>query len=401
MGYPGQDTAVSRWEVFGSLLAMGFLVNFVRVVFAPLLQPVAAEFHVATASLGVVTTAAWLGSAAPRLPTGVLLTRIDRHLVIAMTGALLVVTAVFTALSSSVLHLVVGAFLLGLSSGMYFIAANPLVSELFPRRILKATAIHGLARQVAAVAAPLVVALILFVADWRTTFYGVALAAAATTVLLLYAARWTDLPAAGESDRSLITAGRSEWPIILTGIVLIGATGFLWNGLFNLYGGYLTAAKEIDPSTGRLLLSIMFASGIPAFLLATRIGERFRNLPLIIGLVASFAVSVIALTVIDAVIGVVMVSLAIGFSFFLMVPLLDTYMLSTLPDHHRGSAYAIYSAVMMIIQAMGSGVIGSAVAAGMSYDDLFRSFSLVVVVVAVAMFLLYVTDRLPARTASS
>mgnify|MGYP000507006816 CR=1 FL=1 len=392
---------MSRWEVFGSLLAMGFLVNFVRVVFAPLLQPVAAEFHVSAASLGVVTTAAWLGSAAPRLPTGYLLIRVDRHLVIAVTGVLLVVASVFTALSSSVLHLVVGAFLLGLSSGMYFIAANPLVSELFPRRILRAIAIHGLARQVAAVGAPLVIALVLFVADWRTTFFGVAIVAAITTAGLLYTARWTDLPAAGESDRSLVAAGRSQWRIILTGIVFIGAVGFLWNGLFNLYGGYLEAAKEIGPATGPLLLSLMFAAGIPAFLLATRIGERFPTLPLIIGLIASFAVSVLALTVVGTAIGVAAVSLVIAFSFYLFVALLDTYMLSTLPDHHRGSAYAIYSAVMMVIQAMGSGVIGSAVAAGTSYDDLFRVLSLVVVGIAVAMFLLHTTDRLPAGPAPS
>jgi MFS family permease len=279
---------------------------------------------------------------------------------------------------------------------MYFIAANPLVSELFPRRILRAIAIHGLARQVAAVVAPLVVALVLFVADWRTTFFGVAIAAAATTVLLLYAARWTDLPAAGASDRSLLVAGRSQWKIILTGIVFIGAVGFLWNGLFNLYGGYLAAAKDIDAATGRLLLSLMFAAGLPAFLFATRIGERFRNVPLIIGLTASFAVSVVALTLVEAFVAVALVSLAIGFSFFLIVPLLDAYVLSALPDHHRGSAYAIYSAVMMVIQAMGSGVIGSAVAGGTSYDYMFRSISLVVGVVAVAMFLLHTVDRLPA-----
>jgi predicted MFS family arabinose efflux permease len=376
---------------------MGFLVNFVRVVFAPLLQPVAAEFQVATASLGVVTTAVWLGSAAPRLPTGILLTRVDRHRVLAGTGAILVVTAIFTAYSSSVEELVVGAFLLGLSSGMYFIAANPLVSELFPDRVLRAIAIHGVARQVAAVIAPLVVAVILFVADWRSTFFGVALAAAGTTLFLLYAARWTDLPSAGAGDRSLLAAGRSEWPIILTGIVFIGAMGFLWNGLFNLYGGYLATAKGIAAANGRLLLSLMFAAGIPAFLLSSWVGNRYPTVPLIIGLTGAFAVSVLALTAVGTVATVAILSLLIGFSFFLMVPLLDTYLLSTLPDHHRGSAYAIYSAVMMVIQATGSGVVGSAVAAGASYDATFQSIALVVVMVAVGMYLLHAADRLPSE----
>ncbi len=49
---------------------MVFLVNLARVVFAPLIEPVAADFNVTPGTLGVVTSAAWLGSALPRIPTG-------------------------------------------------------------------------------------------------------------------------------------------------------------------------------------------------------------------------------------------------------------------------------------------------------------------------------------------
>ncbi len=44
---------------------MVFLVNLARIIFAPVVQPAAAEFGVTAASLGIVTSAAWLGSAAP------------------------------------------------------------------------------------------------------------------------------------------------------------------------------------------------------------------------------------------------------------------------------------------------------------------------------------------------
>ncbi len=374
---------------------MGFLVNFVRVVFAPLLQPVAAEFHVTAASLGIVTAAAWLGSAAPRLPTGILLTHLDRHRVIAATGALLVLTATFTASAASVRHLVAGAFLMGLSSGMYFIAANPLVSELFPERIARVVSLHGLAILMAAVLAPLIVAGLLTFANWRLTFIGVAVAAGATTLLLTYAARWTDLPAAGLRDQSLIAAGRHEWPIILTGVAVLGAVGFLWNGLFNLYGDYLTVAKGLEAATGRLLLSVMFAAGLPAFLVAGRLGERYPTVPLLITITAGFVASVIVFTFAEGLLLIAAVSLAIGFLFYLIVPLLDTYLLASLPDHHRGSAYAIYSATMMVIQALGSGVIGSSVASGVSYGAMFRAVALTVGAVALGMAVLHWTDRLP------
>lgn len=386
---------MSRGELFGSLLAMVFLVNFVRVVFAPLLQPLAAEFHVTAASLGIVTSAAWLGSAAPRLPTGWVLTRIDRHRVIAGTGALLVVTATYTSLAASVTELALGAFLMGLSSGAYFVAANPLVSELFPERISRVIGVHGLARQLAAVLAPLIVAGFLILADWRSTFLGVAVAAGLSTFLLLYAARWTNLPTAGLQDRSLRSAARSEWPIVLTGVVFIGGVGFLWNGVFNLYGDYLTLAKGVDPATGRLLLSLLFAAGLPAFLLAGRFGQLYPNVPLLVVYILGFVGSLVGLTFVGGLWGIAALSLLTGFSFYLIVPTLDTYLLSSLPDQHRSSAYAVYSAVMMLITATGSGVIGTAVTRGVAYATLFRALALLVGAIAVAMLVLYRLGWLP------
>ncbi len=386
---------MSRRELFGSLCAMVFLVNAARVVFAPLVQPVAADLGVPAASLGVVTSAAWLGSAAPRLPTGFVLTRVDRHRVVASTGALLVGTSVFTALSDSRLHLAVGAFLMGCSSGMYFIAANPLVSELFPERLGRAIGVHGMASQLAAVGAPLAVSAILLVGDWRTTFLCIAAIAAAATLILVVAARRTDLPDAGREDRSLRQAARAQWPIILTGIAFLGAAGFLWNATFNLYGDYLEVAKGIDPATGRTLLSLMFAAGVPAFVVTGRLADRVPNVPLLLALVAATVVGVLALTVAEGLLVVAAVSIALGYAVHGLFPAADAYMLSSLPDHHRASAYSVYSGSMMFVQAFGSGTVGTAVAGGVGYTVAFRAVAAIVGVVLLCLFALYAAGRLP------
>jgi DHA1 family inner membrane transport protein len=387
---------VSRRELFGSLCAMVFLVNLARVVFAPLVQPVAADFGVTAASLGIVTSAAWMGSAAPRLPTGYLLTRVPRRYVVGATGMLLVVTAAFTAFAQSVTHLTIGAFLMGLSSGMYFIAANPLVSELFPESVGRAIGIHGMASQLAAVTAPLAVSAILLVGDWRTTFLCIAGVAAAATAFLVWAARRTDLPEAGGEDRSLLAAARAQWPIILTGIAFIGAAGFLWNGVFNLYGDYLETVKGIDPATGRAMLSMMFAAGVPAFLVTGQLADRFPNVPLLLSIVGGFVVCVVALTLAEGLIAVGAVSLLLGYVIHSLFPAVDTYMLASLPDKHRASAYALYSSTMMFVQALGSGSVGTAVARGVSYTVVFQGLAAAVGGVVVVMFVLYRAGRLPA-----
>ncbi|HKJ60160.1 MAG TPA: MFS transporter [Halobacteriales archaeon] len=374
---------------------MVFLVNLARVVFAPLVQPVAADFGVEPAALGVVASAAWLGSAAPRLPAGYLLTRVPRQHVVAATGSLLVVTAAATAFAPSVPLLAVGAFAMGLSSGMYFIAANPLVSELFPDRVGRALGVHGMSSQLAAVGAPLAVSGVLLVSDWRATFLGVAVLAAVATIYFAWAARRTVLPDAGAEDRSVLAAGRAQWPVILTGVALIGAAGFLWNGLFNLYGDYLEVAKGIDPATGRLLLSLTFGAGVPAFVVAGRLADALPNVPLLISIVAAFVACVLALTVVQGLLAVAAVSLLLGFVVHALFPAVDTYTLSSLPDRHRGSAYALFSASAMIVQSLGSGVVGTVVAGGASYAGTFRILAVAVGVLLAGMVVLYRAGWLP------
>jgi DHA1 family inner membrane transport protein len=387
---------VSRRELFGSLCTLVFMVNLARVVFAPLVQPVAADFDVTAASLGIVTSAAWLGSAAPRLPVGYLLTRVSRHRVIGVTGGFLVAASLFTALSVSILHLVVGAFLMGLSSGAYFIAANPLVSELYPNGVGRAIGIHGMSSQLAAVGAPLAVSGILLVGDWRTTFLCIAAIAAVATGFFVWAARRSDLPEAGTADRSVLAAGRAQWPIILTGIAFLGAAGFLWNGLFNLYGDYLEVVKGIDPATGRTLLSLMFAAGVPAFLVTGRLADRLPNVPLLLAIVGAFSVSVLVLTFAEGILAVAAVSVVLGYVVHSLFPAVDTYLLASLPDHHRASAYALFSSSMMFVQAMGSGSVGVAVSRGVGYTVVFQGLALAVGAVVVGLFGLYLAGRLPA-----
>lgn len=387
---------MSRRELLGSLCGMVFLVNFARIVFAPLIQPVATEFGVAAASLGVVTSATWVGSAAPRIPAGYLLTRFSRHGVLAGTGAWLAGAALFTAFATSIIHLAVGAFLLGLASGVYFVAAKPLVSELFPDRVGSVLGVVGMTSQVAAVTAPLLLSAILLFGDWRTTFFAVAACAVAVTGWLVWAARRTAMPAAGAEDRSLRVAVREQWTLIALAVVTIGTVGFCWNAVFNLYGDYLTVVKGIEPGTGRVLLSVMFGGGGVAYVLAGRVTDRYRTIPLIVTFGGAFAVSVLALTVARGLPAIALASLGIGGLFFAAIVATEEFVLSSLPDRHRASSFAVYSAISILIQALGAGTVGTIVARGGSYTNAFRGLVLVIVVVLAGVAGLYVTGRLPA-----
>jgi len=376
---------------------MVFLVNLARVVFAPLLEPIAADFGVTAGSIGVVASAAWLGSALPRVPTGWLLTRVERHRVVVGAGVVLTGAATLAGAAPTVATLAIGAFLMGLASGVYFIAANPLVSELFPEGVGRALGIHGMSSQLAAAGAPvIVIAVVALFGEWRATFLVVAAAAAATTVVLYLIARRADLPEAGSADRDLLGATRAQLPIVLTGVVVTGSVGFVWNGLFNFYPTYMEQVKLLDRETASLMLSVLFAAGVPAFLFTGRLADRIPNVPLILGVVGGFITCLFALPYVTGLWPLVAFSVVLGFVIHSLFPAMDTYLLGTLPDHHRASAYTAYSATMMLPQAFGSGVVGSLTEAGIAFDALYTAFGGGLAVVLAVLVALYATGRLPA-----
>lgn len=375
---------------------MVFLVNLARVVFAPLVEPLKAAFTIEAGTIGLITTLVWLGSALPRIPTGYLLTRVPRHRVVLGSGVVLTVASGFTAVATSPVVLGAGAFFMGLGSGAYFIAANPLVSELYPERVGRAIGVHGMASQLAAVAAPLFVGGVLLVGDWRAVFLFIGLGAFVATAVLYRIARSTDaLPGAGGADRDFLAAFRRQWPIILSGVAIIGATGFVWQGLFNFYVSYVVETKALTESTARMLLTVIFGAGVPAFFLTGRLADRVPHVPLMLSILGGFIVSLLALTVVNGVVAIVAVTVVLGYVIHSLFPALDTFLLESLPDENRASAYAMYSGLMMILQASGSWVVGSLTEVGFTYDAVFRAFALGLVCILAVLLTLYRTDRLP------
>lgn len=384
-----------RLRVFGSLLLLVFLVNFGRVVFAPLLDPFIRVFDVGEATVGLVATLAWLGSAAPRLPTGYLLTRFQRHRVVLGTGLLLAAASGFTAMANSIWHVGIGAFLIGTSSGVYFIAANPLVSELFPDRVGRVIGIHGTASQLAAVVAPLSVGVAIAAYNWRLLFVVLGAIALVGTAGLYLTARRAPLPAVGREERQLLRSVRNQWPIVLTAVAVVGATAFVWNGFFNFYVRYLTTTKAVPFGTAQTMLTLIFAAGVPAFYYTGRLADRVPHVSLMLVILASFIVSLVAITFVEGTIAIAAVSVVLGFVIHSLFPTIDTYLLSSLPDQDRSSAYSAYSASMMMISATASVIVGSLVQAGFDFNLVYRTFAVVLIGVFLVLLVLRLTNKLP------
>ena len=368
-------------------------------MFAPLVGEFIAEFAIGEGTAGLIVTLAWLGSAAPRLPAGWALTRFSRRLVILVSGGVLTLGALGVALAPGVATLMAAAFAIGLASGIYFVAANPFVSELFPDRVGRAMGVHGTASQLAAAAAAPIVTVALWY-DWRFAFYGLATAAATTTVVFVLLAARTDLPDAGAGDTDFLGGALSEWKLILTAVVLMGLTGFVWQGLFNFYELYMVD-KGLPAATARNLLTVIFAAGVPAFLVSGDLADRLPHVPYLLGIVTAFILSVLLVVAASGLAAVVAASLAVGFAIHMLFPAMDTFLLASLPDASRASAYAVYSAGMMTTQAAGSWAVGAAIEAGVGYDTVFLALAGGLGVVVAAYAVLERLGRVPGGAANA
>jgi len=375
---------------------MVLVVNLGRVVFAPLVEPLQRGLGVDAAAVGLLASLVWFGSAVPRIPTGYLLTKVPRHYVVLGTGVMLAATTGLASVAPGIRALQVAALLMGVTGGAYFIAANPLVSELFPSRVGLALGVHGMAAQTAAVGAPLFVTWALGVGTWETVFRVMAVAVLVATAAFTVLAWRTDLPEAGTEDRDMLGAVRHQWRIVVAGIALLGAAGFVWQGVFNFYVSYLVEAKALTEPTANRLLSILFAAGLPAFGLSGRLADRLPVVPYTLALLGGFVAVLFALTALDGRLALVAVTVALGYVVHSLFPAVDTYLLGSLPDRHRASAYAAYSGLVLLVEAGGSWAVGSLRDSGVPFDVVFGGAATALAVVVLGLVVGYGAGLFPA-----
>jgi hypothetical protein len=134
---------------------------------------------------------------------------------------------------------------------------------------------------------------------------------------------------------------------------------------------YLTGAKDLAEPAANRLLSVMFAAGLPAFGISGRLADRFPEVPYTLALLGGFVAALFALTAVSGLVALVAVSIALGYVVHSLFPAVDTYLLGSLPDRHRASAYAAYSGLVLLIEAGGSWAVGSLRDAGFAFDAVF------------------------------
>ena len=91
----------------------------------------------------------------------------------------------------------------------------------------------------------------------------------------------------------------------------------------------------------------------------------------------------------------VVASVLLGLVIHSLFPVIDAYVLDSLPDHQRASAYSVYSGVTMFVMATGSSVVGVLTEVGVPFPVLFQGFAGVLGAVILVLGTLEASGRLP------
>ena len=218
--------------------------------------------------------------------------------------------------------------------------------------------------------------------------------AAVMTVVFTLVARRTEFPTAGRSDTDFFGAVERQWPIVLTAVATLGLSTMVWNGVFNFYVTYVTTIG-LDAGSGRTLLQVAFGAGVPAFYLSGRLADRLPALPYLLAILGAFTGCILLLPTIRGFWALAAFSAVLGYVIHSIFPAVDTYLLGSLPDRHRASAYAAYGAGMMLIQAPGSVIVGVLRTRGVAFATIFEWMGAGLVVLLVALLALHRNGRLP------
>jgi MFS family permease len=146
-------------------------------------------------------------------------------------------------------------------------------------------------------------------------------------------------------------------------------------------------AKGHSTAVAGTMLTVVFGAGVPAFVVSGRLADRVPHVPYIIAIHVAFTGCLLALTVAESVLALLVVSAATGYAIHSLFPAMDAYLFGRLPDTDRASAYAVFSGGALALEATGSGVVGLLTEAGFAFETVFRWFAVglaVLVVVLVA-----------------
>ncbi|TQQ79576.1 MFS transporter [Halonotius roseus] len=367
-----------------------------RFLVPAVLPQVKNTFAVSDVGAGVAITIIWATYGLMQTPAGLLVDRIGERKLLAGSAVLTATSVVVIGAAPAFAAFIVGCAGFGLATGLYGPARGTALSRAFPDHDGAAIGATLAAGSVGSAVLPLAAGSLVGEISWRLLVGGLAVPLVALGVVI-----WATVPSFDNGDGATPDDGTStKLPVgdvlaaIRTRQVAVALTAltlmtFVFQGVSAFYVTYLTSVSDFAQSTAAAMFSLVFVGGAVAQVAAGGLADAVGDRPVLVAVSAATIPVLVAIPMLDSVIGVAAASLLLGIR--LGVPAVsNAYIIAILPESVTGAAWGVLRTTSFMLAATGSTVVGV-----MADNDLFdEAFFLLAGLTALGT-LLY--TRLPDR----
>lgn len=340
-------------------LSVAYLaIQFGRNILSPLLPAIIDDLSISSFQAGIALTIISATYALSMYPGGRLSDQLSRKTVLVAAGVVSVVGFSLLAVAVSYLPFLLGAAVLGLGAGLYWISLRALLADLFVERRGQAFGVQdslGFAGPLLAAGGAVAV---LAVSTWHTAFLPV-IAFLLCSVVLTHV--WVREP---------YVVDRVEFNAVATGTRVFGdqqvrrlIVGYT-SGIFAMQAiiGFLPLFLQVEHGFSATLSSVGFAvlflGAMITMPVSGFLGDRISHVPVAVGgLVLSLA-GLFALVLASSSIAILAGVLAFGLGIWAFPPVIQAYLMTRFPNDSMGGDYGAFKTVYAGVGSLGPAYVG-------------------------------------------
>ena len=336
-----------------------------------LMVPWLGEFGVTRATLGIVVGVGYALFGLGALPGGVLSDRIgSRPLIV---GCLVGMASGFLVMSAvpGLLGVSLGLIIWGAAASVYHPAGLALISKGVERRG-RALGYHGIAGNIGIGAGPFATAVLLVFFDWQTTAAVLAVPALAAAVFAFRLEFEEPVVAdggereGGGTEASFLTESRALFASTFALVfVVVMSSGLYYRGILTFLPDILGDVISFDPGLGldfeasRYVYSALLAVGVAGQYVGGRLADGETERWMALGYGTLGVIALIFIPALSSSVGLVVVSLVLGFFLFVVQPLYQNTIARHTPEEARGVSYGYTYLGVFGVGALGATVAGT------------------------------------------
>lgn len=366
-------------------LSVAYLtIQFGRNVLSPLLPAIIDDLTITSFQAGIALTVISATYALSMYPGGLLSDQLSRKTVLVAGGIVSIVGFALLSVAVSYLPFLLGAAVLGLGAGLYWISLRALLADLFVERRGQAFGVQdslGFAGPLLAAGGAI---LILAVTTWHIAFLPVIVFLVGSVAL---AHVWIQEP---------YVFSRVELDVLATGSRVFGDSQVRHlivaysSGIFAMQAviGFLPLFLQIEHDFSATLSStgfgVLFLGAMITMPISGSLGDRFTHIPVAVGGLVLSLIGLIVLLFASSAVVVLLGVLCFGLGIWAFPPVIQAYLMTRFPDDSMGGDYGTFKTIYAGVGSLGPAYVGF-VAGVFDYTIAFLGLA-VFLVVAIAIF---------------